>query len=1312
MPGIVVGIDVSEFNKKLSAAQQAVNGLSSVLKVVPREAQSAGSALSDTGKNAQNAAGNIKSLAKQLLGLVGAYKAVDSAMNFAKRGVEFNSSIESSRIGIASIINSMATLQNSQGQVLEGAEKYAAAQEVAAQMMKRIQILGLETTATTQDLVQGVQSVIGPALQAGMRLEQIPDFAVAAAQAMQTMGIPLQQMRTELDALLTGRVNLAQDLLAPRLFSDKGAKAGEYIQQLAKEGKLLDEIMRRLDAFRVAGADVAQTFTGMMSNLDEALDVVSGKVSLGLTGKLKEAIGAMQELFVSTKNGSTGISSDFEHIADLLTEIETGIGEGILTAIRGMIAGTKEFNEYIGKNGAANALDDLTIAAKTAAASFVALKVARAAYNSETLSNLKKESESIGVIQTLREHIINLDGSLKKRIATEHDAAQAALQTAQASFSAAQAEERRLVVENDAAQSRELAARVALTEARNKKELAVSSRQVLQAEQLEIAALREYSAATKIATQSQQQLAIARAESAKASTALSQATTKMSTAAKGASSLAVGLSGLKSAFSGIISILGGPWGAAFTVGIGALGYFISQEDSATEYAKNHAESMRMVSSNTQDASAAIAEYTKKLFAMTEQEREQLRLRQESERKELTQGKWFERTLASRLSSPLLSWLPSVEEREKIKSLTDIFLPENFGKATSDELKTAKQAYIEYANSIGIVVDKQAAQIDSAIAAKISQENLAASTELLKSPVVAIGLSVVETANKFGILAQAVTQAGNAMDIFKNQASAATPLQELLKESEWANYTSSLSAVDSQIANALKGKKYDQEQIKKMLGGTFDNEADKKALEAARKNFQSASDRRSATKGASQTATAQEGIKKLREEIDRLNGTSVQAVTSLDQKLREIEKTGKEAGLSAQGIADLRNEYQDAFKANTLKDFNKEILQLQGNTSALREIEIGDTVKEWGQKLTAAGLESDEVTAKTEELKAALEKQWNTKNLQVTADFYKQLAEYSGDFNLSMEYQNRLIEIQGQNWIQNGIAMQDVVKMQELMRQEAARDPWSGMLRGMRKWSGEATNLGKQVETSLTSAFDNASDALADFVTTGKLNFADLANSIISDLARIAARQAIGGIVGGLASGLGNLFGGSYTDTAKNMVNYIPGVNFSAKGNVFSGGNISDYSNSIVSRPTLFSYGSQLQPFARGAGLMGEAGREAILPLARTSTGNLGVYATFEQRQTQRDLDRLKASMNTVEAIVLSHKAQREAATVPAPEVKVNIINNSNAQVTQETRTDNYGNKTIDVMVGDAAARQLNRPGTTLNKSLYQQTGLQRRAIRR
>ena len=63
---------------------------------------------------------------------------------------------------------------------------------------------------------------------------------------------------------------------------------------------------------------------------------------------------------------------------------------------------------------------------------------------------------------------------------------------------------------------------------------------------------------------------------------------------------------------------------------------------------------------------------------------------------------------------------------------------------------------------------------------------------------------------------------------------------------------------------------------------------------------------------------------------------------------------------------------------------------------------------------------------------------------------------------------------------------------------------------------------------------------------------------------------------------------------------------SAKGNIFpSGTGLSAYTNSIVASPTLF-------PFAKGGvpniGLMGEAGAEAIMPLTRTSSGDLGVRA--------------------------------------------------------------------------------------------------------
>ena len=107
-------------------------------------------------------------------------------------------------------------------------------------------------------------------------------------------------------------------------------------------------------------------------------------------------------------------------------------------------------------------------------------------------------------------------------------------------------------------------------------------------------------------------------------------------------------------------------------------------------------------------------------------------------------------------------------------------------------------------------------------------------------------------------------------------------------------------------------------------------------------------------------------------------------------------------------------------------------------------------------------------------------------------------------------------------------------------------------------------------------------ALVKFVMTGKLNFRDLANSIISDLTRMLVRYAI----------VQPLFFGLF-----------PGLKPSAKGNVFAENKILPYARGgIVSRPTIF-------PMADGMGLMGEAGPEAVMPLKRGRGGRLGVEAS-------------------------------------------------------------------------------------------------------
>jgi phage-related minor tail protein len=137
-----------------------------------------------------------------------------------------------------------------------------------------------------------------------------------------------------------------------------------------------------------------------------------------------------------------------------------------------------------------------------------------------------------------------------------------------------------------------------------------------------------------------------------------------------------------------------------------------------------------------------------------------------------------------------------------------------------------------------------------------------------------------------------------------------------------------------------------------------------------------------------------------------------------------------------------------------------------------------------------------------------------------------------------------------------------------------RDPFSDRLDlGLDGVSGELERIGAladSVSRTLTRTFAGA-------VSEGR-SFRSVLAEIGRAFADIALRAAI--------RPLGNLVGGLVESVFQATNPVVQGITPFAKGGV-------------VAAPTYF-------PLGEGVGLMGEAGREAILPLARGADGRLGV----------------------------------------------------------------------------------------------------------
>lgn len=179
-----------------------------------------------------------------------------------------------------------------------------------------------------------------------------------------------------------------------------------------------------------------------------------------------------------------------------------------------------------------------------------------------------------------------------------------------------------------------------------------------------------------------------------------------------------------------------------------------------------------------------------------------------------------------------------------------------------------------------------------------------------------------------------------------------------------------------------------------------------------------------------------------------------------------------------------------------------------------------------------------------------------------------------------------------------------LEAEQQQRIQAIRGSWqNGAKRALDDYLYGLSDISGQSEQLFTGMFNTVESAIQQMARTGKLAWKDMLVDMAAQFLAFQTKMAIANALMGAAqngAGQGTWWGEALKGFA-GMMGGGAGPVRNAKGGVYNSPSLSAYSGQVHSTPKLFA-------FAKGAGVFGEAGPEAIMPLSRGPDGKLGVQA--------------------------------------------------------------------------------------------------------
>ena len=174
---------------------------------------------------------------------------------------------------------------------------------------------------TSKDLVDAFQIVANEAGNVGFSLDDAAKLTLNFGATLGTLGVPLGAARQEIQSILQGTID-QNSIVAKSLGINN-----QQVESWKQQGKLVDNLLKKTEAFRAGNALSAKTFGGVTSNIQEFVDTIGLKAGAQLVDPIVDRLNAFLKFLTNNQdqiigyitNVVGGVSKGLQSIVDALT---------------------------------------------------------------------------------------------------------------------------------------------------------------------------------------------------------------------------------------------------------------------------------------------------------------------------------------------------------------------------------------------------------------------------------------------------------------------------------------------------------------------------------------------------------------------------------------------------------------------------------------------------------------------------------------------------------------------------------------------------------------------------------------------------------------------------------------------------------------------------------------------------------------------------------------------------------------------------------------------------------------------------------